>query len=98
MRDPLGRESLDLFDGVLRGILEERSNKVQSLVVRQMRGWVFFQALLVQVLQPAQTEHELAQLYSLRKSKRISFFSSKSNASNIISVAIGFNIRVKTRW
>lgn len=51
VRDPLRCESLDLFDGVMGGILEERSNQVQSLVVREMRGRLLLQVLFVEVLQ-----------------------------------------------
>lgn len=36
VRDPLGREGLQLLDGVVGDILQERTDEVQTLVVGEM--------------------------------------------------------------
>lgn len=50
MRNPLRGEGLDLLDRVMRDILEERPDQVESLIVGQVRGRPLVERFAVEVL------------------------------------------------
>jgi hypothetical protein len=50
MRDPLGREGLQLLDRVVGDVLQERADEVQALVVREVGRRALVQRLAVEEL------------------------------------------------
>lgn len=50
MRDPLGRETLDVFDRIQRRIVQELSDKEEALMVGYMCGGLLVKGFTVEVL------------------------------------------------
>lgn len=50
MRDPLGREGLDVLDGVAGGELEKGADEVEALVIGEVGGRLLVEWRAVEVL------------------------------------------------
>jgi hypothetical protein len=51
MRHPLRSESLKFFDSMVRCILQEGSDQVESFIVREMRGWTLSKRFSIEILE-----------------------------------------------